>query len=296
LWTRRIFPAHAGAIPYRFDFSPRNALERPGGFSSSANSRCYNPLFPEPLLLSSLSVIIPAYNEVDRLPLSLERIVDHLSETPERPTEILVVNDGSSDGTAASARELAVKLERPNLSLRVLDNPGNRGKGYSVRHGMLEGRYDWLLFTDADLSAPIEELTKLASAVAGQGYDVAIGSRALDRSLIGVHQPWFRETLGRVFNLAVRVTTGLPFADTQCGFKLFRREAARKIFSRQLLERFGFDVEILYLAKKFGYRVIEVPVRWNHVEGTKVDTMAGADAFLDGWRVRRNDWAGKYDE
>jgi glycosyltransferase involved in cell wall biosynthesis len=248
------------------------------------------------LLLSSLSVVIPAYNEVDRLPLSLEKIAAHLNQTPGRPTEILVVNDGSVDGTAASARELASKLQRPNLAVRVLDNPGNRGKGYSVRHGMLEGRHEWLLFTDADLSAPIEELDKLAAAVSGGGNDVAIGSRALDRSLIGVHQPWFRETLGRIFNLAVRVSTGLPFADTQCGFKLFRREAAREIFTRQLLERFGFDVEILYLAKKLGYRVVEVPVRWNHVEGTKVSTMAGADAFLDGWRVRRNDWAGKYDK
>lgn len=247
-------------------------------------------------MLSSLSVVIPAYNEVDRLPLSLEKIAAHLNQTPGRPTEILVVNDGSVDGTAASARELASKLQRPNLAVRVLDNPGNRGKGYSVRHGMLEGRHEWLLFTDADLSAPIEELDKLAAAVSGGGNDVAIGSRALDRSLIGVHQPWFRETLGRIFNLAVRVSTGLPFADTQCGFKLFRREAAREIFTRQLLERFGFDVEILYLAKKLGYRVVEVPVRWNHVEGTKVSTMAGADAFLDGWRVRRNDWAGKYDK
>ncbi len=247
-------------------------------------------------MLSSLSVVIPAYNEVDRLPLTLERVASYLSETPQRPAEILVVNDGSTDWTGTSARELAVKLARPNLSVRVLDNPGNRGKGYSVRHGMLEGRYDWLLFTDADLSAPIEELGKLTAAVSDGGYDAAIGSRALDRSLIGVHQPWFRETLGRVFNLAVRLSTGLPFADTQCGFKLFRKEAAQKIFAKQLLERFGFDVEILYLAKKFGYRVVEVPVRWNHVEGTKVDTMAGADAFLDGWRVRRNDWAGKYDE
>ena len=247
-------------------------------------------------MLSSLSVIIPAYNEESRLPLSLRKIADHLGREPRRPAEILVVNDGSSDGTAAAARQLAHKLEGPNLSIRVLDNPGNHGKGYSVRHGMLEGRHDWLLFTDADLSAPIEELDKLAQAVSRGSYDVAIGSRALDRSLIGVHQPWFRETMGRIFNLAVRLSTGLPFSDTQCGFKLFRREAAHKIFSRQLLERFGFDVEILYLAKKFGFRVTEVPVRWDHVEGTKVSTLAGADAFLDGWRVRRNDWAHKYDD
>ncbi len=247
-------------------------------------------------MLSSLSVIIPAYNEQGRLPSSLERIAAHLKREPGRPAEILVVNDGSSDATADVARQLAGKLEAPHLSIRVLENPGNRGKGYSVRHGMLSAQYDWLLFTDADLSAPIEELDKLARAVVNGDVDVAIGSRALDRSLIGVHQPPFRETMGRVFNLAVRLTTGLPFSDTQCGFKLFRREAAQKIFSRQLVERFGFDVEVLFLAKKFGFRVEEVAVRWDHVEGTKVSTWAGADAFLDGWRVRRNDWAHKYDE
>jgi glycosyltransferase involved in cell wall biosynthesis len=247
-------------------------------------------------LSPSLSVIIPAYNEESRLPLSLRKIVDYLGQAPQRPVEILVVNDGSSDGTAAVARQLAHKLEGPDLSIRVLDNAGNRGKGYSVRRGMLEGRHDWLLLTDADLSSPIEELDKLERAISSGSYDIAIGSRALDRSLIGVHQPWFRETMGRIFNLAVRLTTGLGFADTQCGFKLFRREAAHKIFSRQLLERFGFDVEVLYLAKKLGFRVTEVPVRWDHVEGTKVSTLAGADAFLDGWRVRRNDWGGKYDD
>jgi glycosyltransferase involved in cell wall biosynthesis len=247
-------------------------------------------------LSPSLSVIIPAYNEESRLPLSLRKIADHLDREPQRPVEILIVNDGSSDGTAAVARQLAHKLGGPTRSIRVLDNAGNRGKGYSVRRGMLEGRHDWLLLTDADLSSPIEELDKLERAVSSGSYDIAIGSRALDRSLIGVHQPWFRETMGRIFNLAVRLTTGLGFADTQCGFKLFRRDAAHKIFSRQLLERFGFDVEVLYLAKKFGFRVIEVPVRWDHVEGTKVSMLAGADAFLDGWRVRRNDWAGKYDD
>jgi glycosyltransferase involved in cell wall biosynthesis len=247
-------------------------------------------------LLSSLSVIIPAYNEERRLPGSLEKIADYLLREPRRPAEILVINDGSTDGTAEAARQRARQLAGPNLRIRVLDNPGNRGKGYSVRHGMLEASHDWLLFTDADLSAPIEDLERLAQAVAAGGVDVAIGSRALDRSLIGVHQPRFRETMGRIFNLAVRFTTGLSFADTQCGFKLFRREAAHKIFSRQLLERFGFDVEILYLAKKFGFRVKEVPVHWDHVEGTKVSMLAGADAFLDGWRVRRNDWTRKYDD
>jgi glycosyltransferase involved in cell wall biosynthesis len=244
----------------------------------------------------SLSIVIPAYNEEQRLPATLETIAGYLSRSPDRPVELLVVNDGSSDRTGEAARGIAGRAEMAHLNIRVLDNPGNRGKGFSVRSGMREAHHDWRLFTDADLSAPIEELDKLERAAATSGAQVVIGSRALDRSLIGVRQPWFRETLGRVFNLAVRLSTGLPFADTQCGFKLFHRDAAQKIFSKQQLERFGFDVEILYLAKKFGLQAIEVPVRWNHVEGTKVSALAGADAFLDGWRVRRNDWAGKYDE
>ncbi|MDA1313153.1 MAG: glycosyltransferase family 2 protein [Acidobacteria bacterium] len=245
-------------------------------------------------MLPSLSVVIPAYNEESRLPASLEKVAHYLKENVQPPSEILVVNDGSSDNTFEIARISAAGLETAELRITVLDNGRNRGKGYSVRHGVSAARYGWVLITDADLSAPIEECAKLFAAVQQQGCDVAIGSRAIDRSLIGVHQSSFREMMGRTFNIAVRIGAGLPFKDTQCGFKLFSDNAARDVFSRQLLEGFGFDVEVLYLAARLGYQVAEVPVRWDHCEGTKVRMFSGADAFLDILRVRGNDWSGKY--
>ncbi len=243
-----------------------------------------------------LSVVIPAYNEEARLPRTLGRVLDYLGPRAERG-EIVVVNDGSRDRTAALAREFAAARSGPRVAVRVLDNPGNRGKGYSVRHGMIEARGDWALFSDADLSSPIEECDKLLAATAAGGYDVAIGSRALDRSLIGVHQSVFRENAGRLFNTLMRLATGLPFSDTQCGFKLFRRQAAQQIFRRQRLERFGFDVEVLYLARKLGFRAVEVPVRWDHAAGTTVRMLGDSlDMFLDLGRVRRNDWDRLYEE
>ena len=256
-------------------------------------------------MLSSLSVIVPAYNEESRLPATLSNVVAYLQRTPDRPAEILVIDDGSTDGTFRVAQQQANDIGDERLSMTVLSNPGNRGKGYSVRHGVEKARWEWILFTDADLSAPIEECDKLVAAVsAGRGvsagggsagpYDIAIGSRALDRSLIGIHQNAFRETMGRMFNHVVRLVAGLPYRDTQCGFKLFTSKAARAIFQRQRLDRFGFDVEILFLARKLGFEAIEVPVRWNHTEGTKVSMLSGADAFVDIARVRWNDWTGKY--
>jgi dolichyl-phosphate beta-glucosyltransferase len=179
--------------------------------------------------------------------------------------------------------------------VRLLKNPGNRGKGYSVRHGMLEAKGEWVLFSDADLSAPIEELDKLVAEVRRTGADVAIGSRALDRSLIGVHQSVFREYAGRFFNILMRLFTGLPFWDTQCGFKLFRGEAAQAVFRRQQIERFGFDAETLFITRLRGYRIIEVPVRWNHVEGTKVSMFRDSvNMFLDLLRIRWFQLQGKY--
>jgi dolichyl-phosphate beta-glucosyltransferase len=239
----------------------------------------------------SLSIVIPAYNEEKRLPSTLGRVVEYLKTGGFEFAEILVVDDGSKDATVALIEEFASR----HKSVTLLQNPGNRGKGYSVRHGMLKAEGDWVLFSDADLSSPIEELEKLLTAVERTGAPIAIGSRALDRSLIGVHQPALREYAGRFFNLVMRVTTGLKFHDTQCGFKLFRKDAARAIFSRQKLERFGFDVEVLYIGEMFGYRAVEVPVRWNDVAGSKVGTFQGLDGFVDLLRVRRNDWAGRYD-
>ncbi len=238
----------------------------------------------------SISIIIPAYNEQVRLPDTLRRIAEYLRSGEWSFQEILIVDDGSRDGTAAAAEEFA----RSNPSVRVLRNPGNRGKGYSVRHGMLEARGEWRLFSDADLSTPIEELEKLWTAVSTGKDAIAIGSRALDRSLIGVHQPGHRETMGRFFNGVMRVTTGLAISDTQCGFKLFRADVAREVFSRQMLERFGFDAEVLYIAHHRGYGIAEVPVRWNHVDGSKVGMMTGMRAFEELLEIRLNSLRGKY--
>jgi len=225
-----------------------------------------------------------------RLPTTLDRVAAYFRGAALESPEVLVVDDGSKDGTVALVKDFA--LRHPFVT--VLQNPGNRGKGYSVRHGMLKAKGDWVLFSDADLSAPIEELGKLWAAVERSGASIAIGSRALDRSLVGVHQPMLREYAGRFFNLVMRAMTGLKFHDTQCGFKLFRRDAAQAIFARQQLDRFGFDVEILYIGELLGYKAVEVPVRWNDVLGSKVGTFQGLDGFVDLLRVRRNDWAGRY--
>jgi glycosyltransferase involved in cell wall biosynthesis len=236
-------------------------------------------------LRRSISIIIPAYNEEKRLPGTLAKIERYREKTQWEFVEVVVVNDGSRDKTSAVASAAGA---------RVLENPGNRGKGYSVRHGMLDAKGDWALLTDADLSAPIEELDRLWNAVDKEHAQAAIGSRALDRSLIGVHQPRFREVIGKFFNLAMRTITGLPFHDTQCGFKLFESAAAREIFSRQTLDGFGFDVEVLYIAQHLGYRTLEVPVRWNDVAGTKVSMTGGLAAFLDPIKVRWNGMRGRY--
>jgi dolichyl-phosphate beta-glucosyltransferase len=241
-------------------------------------------------LIRSISIIIPAYNEEKRLPATLRQVFAYLQREQWQFAEIVVVDDGSVDGTA----EIAEQMRSECAELRVLRNPGNRGKGYAVRHGIQKCNGAWALFTDADLSAPIEELDKLWNAAAEQGAPIAVGSRALDRRLIGKRQPWFRETAGRFFNLVMRLTTGLPFHDTQCGFKLFETSAAREIFRRQLLDGFGFDVEVLFIGRLLGYREIEVPVRWNDVAGTKVSTWRGLAAFLDPFTVRWNWIRGRY--
>ena len=235
--------------------------------------------YNEPL---TLSIVIPAYNEELRLPSTLDAVLAWLDGSPYSDAEVLVVDDGSTDGTAAVVESRMAEEPR----LRLVRNPGNRGKGYAMRHGMIEAQGDWILFSDADLSAPIEELPKLFAAARDNNSAVAIGSRALDRSLIGVHQSQWRELSGIFFNHVMRLITGLPFADTQCGFKLFRRDAARRIFPLQRLDGFSFDVEDLFVARILGIATCEVPVRWNNVEGTKVGLAHGIASFLDLLRIR----------
>jgi glycosyltransferase involved in cell wall biosynthesis len=228
--------------------------------------------------LRSLSIVIPAYNEEARLPATLDRVLAWLDRQQLEFRELIVVDDGSSDRTTAVAESRA--------GVRLLRNPGNRGKGYAVRHGMLEARGEWVLYSDADLSAPIEDATILYKAAAESGAQIAIGSRALDRSLVSVHQSSFREWSGRAFNVIMRAVTGLKFRDTQCGFKLYRGDAAKAVFSRQKLDGFSFDVEDLYLAKQAGLRAIEVPVHWANVEGTKVSMGQGIKSFADLLKIR----------
>jgi dolichyl-phosphate beta-glucosyltransferase len=240
--------------------------------------------------LPALSIVIPAYNEQNRLPETLGRLASFLDHPSKGQAEVLVVDDGSFDGTASLVEEWS----RTDPRFRLLRNPGNRGKGYAVRHGMLKASGDWRLMTDADLSTPIEELDRLSAIAIEQGAAVVIGSRGINRKLVAKHQSWFRETGGRFFNFVMRVVTGLPFSDTQCGFKLYRADAAEAIFSRQVLDGFSFDVEDVYLAKRLGLPVLEVPVAWANVEGTKVTAAATVKAFADLVRIRWFDWKGTY--
>jgi dolichyl-phosphate beta-glucosyltransferase len=241
-------------------------------------------------LTRSLSIVIPAYNEEKRLPATINRLKCYLASTGWEFAEIVVVDDGSRDATV----RVVQNIDAAGLPIRVLRNPGNRGKGYAVRNGVQKAKGEWTLVTDADLSTPIEELEKLWAAARDSGAQVVIGSRALDRSLVGVHQPVLRESAGRLFNVAARLLTGLPFKDTQCGFKLFETRVAREVFQRQQIERFGFDVEALFIVRRLGYSAIEVPVRWNDVVGTKVGAFGGLAAFLDPLRVRWHQMRGRY--
>lgn len=212
-----------------------------------------------------LSVVIPAYNEALRIGGTLDKVRQYL-DTRGFPCELLIVDDGSRD---EMPEFLADYCER-HPATRVLRNEPNRGKGYSVRRGVLEARGHFVLFTDADLSAPIEETNKLLAAIEREQADAAVGSRALDRRLIGIHQPWRRETAGRIFNVLVRIFTGLSIQDTQCGLKLFRRETTRRAFELQTVTGFGFDPELLFLIEHLGGKIVEVPVRWNDNPATKV--------------------------
>ena len=217
-------------------------------------------------MLPAFSVIIPAFNEASRIGETLRLTLDYLRNvSPE--SELIVVNDGSTDATSPIVREV---LETAKIETRLLENFPNRGKGAAVRSGLLVAQKPIALFFDADLSTPLEETPKVIEPIADGEIDIAFGSRALDRRLIGHRQPWRREQAGRVFNLLVRLATGLPFWDTQCGFKAFRIDVCRPIFEAARIDGFAFDVELLYLAHRAGLRIREIPVRWNHSAGSKV--------------------------
>lgn len=240
-----------------------------------------------------VSVVIPAYNESGRLPLTLDRILAYFENQQMLSlVEVLVVDDGSRDNTAEIVNGYAKKAGKVGL----VKNPGNRGKGYAVRNGMLHATGEWVLFTDADLSAPIEELPKLMDAIRREDASVAIGSRALDRSLVEVHQNPGREIAGRTFNLLLRLMLDLRYCDTQCGFKLFRRDVAKEVFSRQKLDGFSFDVEDLVIAHRLGFKTVEVPVIWRNVEGSKVTLLRGLQSFSDLLRIRWGLTLGRYDK
>jgi glycosyltransferase involved in cell wall biosynthesis len=236
------------------------------------------------------SIVIPAYNERRRIGSTLERVLSFVHDQGW-DAEVIVVNDGSRDNTTEIVQSFAEK----DPALRLIDNPGNHGKGYSVRNGMLHARGRIILFTDADLSSPIEESLKLFAALES-GADIAIGSRWLRAELQTQRQPLHRQLFGRIFNLMLRTTLGLQFADTQCGFKAFKRAAAQAIFPWQKIERWGFDPEILFLARKFAFRVQEVPVAWGHVGDARINPVVdGARMFQEMLRIRWYDLTGKYD-
>jgi glycosyltransferase involved in cell wall biosynthesis len=248
-----------------------------------------------------LSIIIPAYNEQNRIGKTLDETFRFLDDQPY-DSEVIVVNDGSSDRTRELVGEYLTRnnggrADRSRSKLRLLDNPGNRGKGFSVRSGMLEGQGEILLFYDADLATPLSEVERVLKPIRDGQYDIVIGSRALDRSLIGTHQSKFRELIGRIGNLVQFIFTGLKYRDTQCGFKAFRRESAQRIFPLQQIDGFGFDPEVLFIACRQKWRVLEMAVRWNHVEGSKVHVIGTPlKALLEVVTIRINSIRGRYEE
>jgi glycosyltransferase involved in cell wall biosynthesis len=217
-------------------------------------------------MLPPFSVVIPCFNEEARIGETLRLTLDYLAANAPA-SELIVVNDGSTDATGTIARKI---LSETKTATRLLENFPNRGKGAAVRSGLLAAREPIGLFFDADLSTPLTQTPKLIDPIAKGEVDIAFGSRALNRSLIGIHQPWRREQAGRVFNLLVRVATGLPFWDTQCGFKAFRLDVCRPVLEAARINGFAFDVELLFLAYRAGLRIREIPVRWNHAQGSKV--------------------------
>jgi glycosyltransferase involved in cell wall biosynthesis len=243
---------------------------------------------------SSLSIVIPAYNESARIGKTLREVVAYLEHQPGGG-EVIVVDDGSKDDTSQVAAAVFAERGVPSVEGRVIRVEPNRGKGHAVRTGLLAARNPVAAFFDADLSMPITETPKLVEPIRSGQYDVVFGSRALDRRLIGTHQPWTREQSGRVFNLVMKLLTGLPFKDTQCGFKAFRMDVCRPVVEGALIDRFGFDVELLFIAHRAGLRMLEYPVRWDDVAGGSVSFRNGLQGFAELNEVRRNNARGLYD-
>ena len=240
------------------------------------------------MIPGGLTIVVAAFNEAERLPATLPRFASFCDAHPD--TDVLIVNDGSEDDTGRVIEAFA----REHPVVRAIHNPRNHGKGYALRQGVMAVTREWILLTDADLSTPLDEIDNLYTAANTAEAPIAIGSRAIDRRLVGMRQSAVREWSGRFFNLVMRTITGLPFRDTQCGFKLYRREAAHIVFPRQRLDGFAADVENLMTARVHGLRVVEVPVRWNNVEGTRVDLRSGGRAFVDLFLVRANAMRGRY--
>jgi glycosyltransferase involved in cell wall biosynthesis len=237
------------------------------------------------------SIVIPAYNESARIGGTLQAVVACIRQRGWN-AEVIVVDDGSHDDTAEIVRAFAKNAPE----LRMIHNPGNRGKGYSVRNGILQALGEVVMFTDADLSAPIEEADGLFAAIVG-GADIAIGSRWLERTRQSIRQPLYRQFFGRCFNVVTHAVMGLPYADTQCGFKAFTRAAAQTVFQLQTIERWGFDPEILFIARKRGFRVVEVPVSWAHDERTRISYLRDGTRMLqDIAIVRWNALRGHYNK
>ena len=267
--------------------SHRGSSQRPVSGPQWQCARIIEPSILLPPL--TYSIVLPAYNESERIAASLEKIFTY-AERSGWQCEVIVVNDGSHDDTAKIVRQYAEQ----HANLRLLENPGNRGKGYSVRNGMLHAHGDILLFSDADLSSPIAEAEKIFAAMRN-GADVAIGSRWVNTELQIQRQPLYRQLFGRIFNLLLRLVLGLKFKDTQCGFKAFTRDSAQCLFGLQKVERWGFDPELLYLAKRFRLKVQEVPVQWSHREGTRIHPLRdGIRMFGDVMKIRWNALSGKY--
>jgi glycosyltransferase involved in cell wall biosynthesis len=239
-----------------------------------------------------LSFLIPAYNESSRLGTTLDQVLAYLHAQPYS-SEVLVVNDGSTDTTVAVA-EAYFASHKGRIATRLLSYTPNRGKGYAVRQGLLAARGAVAIFSDADLSTPIEEVPTILEPILNGEYDVVFGSRALSDSRIGQHQPWLREVSGRFFNQMVRLATGLPYADTQCGFKAFRLDVCRPVIEGARLDRFGFDVELLFLAHQAGLRLLEQAVRWNDAAGSKVGMLSGLHGFRELWALRQQHRRGGY--